>query len=287
MKVFCANVLFISLIILSCESYKLNDRWNTTWQDLELPPGVPNNFYQVNLATRITKIVFGETATSLTQFPYQALIFITRPTVTVQCGGAVISDTWIISARHCVIDALSIELRIGDNSRYNYAIKVYASGFAKSDAVDASLIQVRTQIKFTSFVNYIRLPTVTQALTKFVDNIATVSGYGVTNTKTNTLSDYLQFTSLKIITNEECALTFGSVDPLILCAVGYPNPKSSSCPGDSGSPLVVYENGTPTLVGIVSYGAAPGCDLGYPVGYYRVASQLEWIRAYTGIPSRS
>lgn len=30
-----------------------------------------------------------------------------------------------------------------------------------------------------------------------------------------------------------------------------------------------------------------GCDLGYPVGYYRVASQLEWIRAYTGIPSRS
>lgn len=147
---------------------------------------------------------------------------------------------------------------MGDNSRYNYALKMYASGFAKSDGADVALIQVKTQIKFTSFVNYVRLPTLTQAVTKFVDFIATVSGYGIMNTKTNTLSDYLQFTTLKIISNDECALTYGTVDPLVLCAVGYPNQKSSSCPGDSGSPLVVYENGTPTLVGIVSYGAALG-----------------------------
>ena len=41
--------------------------------------------------TKKSKIVFGETATSLTQFSYQALIFITRPITTVQCGAAVIS----------------------------------------------------------------------------------------------------------------------------------------------------------------------------------------------------
>ena len=158
----------------------------------------------------------------------------------------------------CFCSALSIELRIGDNSRYNYAVKMYASAFAKSDAADVSLIKVSTQIKFTSFVNYVQLPTLTQALKKFVDYVATVSGYGIMNTKTNALSDYLQFTTLKIISNAECAITYGTVDPLVLCAVGYPNPKSSSCPGDSGSPLVVYEDGTPTLVGIVSYGAANG-----------------------------
>lgn len=158
----------------------------------------------------------------------------------------------------CNCSAKSIELRIGDNSRYNYALKVYAIAYAKSDAADFSLIQVGTKIKFTSFVNFVRLPTLSQAVTKFVDYIATVSGYGIMNTKTNTLSDYLQFTTLKVISNAECALIYGSVDPLVLCAVGFPNPKSSSCPGDSGSPLVVYENGTPTLIGIVSYGAANG-----------------------------
>ena len=133
----------------------------------------------------------------------------------------------------CFCSALSIELRIGDNSRYNYAVKMYASAFAKSDAADVSLIKVSTQIKFTSFVNYVQLPTLTQALKKFVDYVATVSGYGIMNTKTNALSDYLQFTTLKIISNAECAITYGpaGTGSTVLCAVGYPDRKSSSCPG--------------------------------------------------------
>lgn len=163
-----------------------------------------------------------------------------------------------LSIIFCYYSAKSIELRVGDNSRNNYAIRLYASAFAKSDLADVALILVSTKLRFTSFVNSVRLPTLTQAKTKFVDYVATVSGYGIINTKTNALSDYLQYTTLKVISNEDCSLVYGSVDPLALCAVGFPNPKSSSCPGDSGSPLVVYEDGTPTLIGVVSYGAAIG-----------------------------
>ncbi|CAO1333132.1 unnamed protein product [Diamesa serratosioi] len=286
------------IIMLCVMKYSSASQWNITLNTLEISDE-PD--------ARGSKIVNGLATTSYNQFPYQCLIFITRSTVTVQCGGSLISDTWLITARHCVKNAISIELRIGDNSRNNYAVKMYAVGFAKSDLADVALIQVGNKIKFTSFVNFVRLPTLTQASTKFVDYIATVSGYGITNTKTGALPDYLQFTTLKIITNEDCAKVYGTVDALVLCAVGYPNPKSSSCPGDSGSPLVVYESGIPTLVGVVSYGAlngkyliiikckvyissllfVSGCDLGYPVGYYRVASQLQWISAYTGIAIRS
>lgn len=71
--------------------------------------------------------------------------------------------------------------------------------------------------------------------------------------------------------------------------------------GDSGSPLVVYENNQPVLVGLVSFGAAAGCDLGkiflisiiiafsqysligFPVGYVKVTLQISWIASYTGL----
>jgi secreted trypsin-like serine protease len=38
-----------------------------------------------------------------------------------------------------------------------------------------------------------------------------------------------------------------------------------------------------TQVGIVSFGAAAGCTVGYPVGFTRVTKFLSWISAVTGI----
>lgn len=37
---------------------------------------------------------------------------------------------------------------------------------------------------------------------------------------------------------------------------------------------------------MLSFFLITGCDLGYPVVYYRVASQLQWISTYTGITIR-
>jgi secreted trypsin-like serine protease len=54
--------------------------------------------------------------------------------------------------------------------------------------------------------------------------------------------------------------------------------------GDSGGPLVYQEDdGNYTQVGIVSFGAAAGCQRGYPVGFTRVPSFLSWISTNTGI----
>lgn len=55
-------------------------------------------------------------------------------------------------------------------------------------------------------------------------------------------------------------------------------------PGDSGGPLrILRSNGTPVLAGVVSYGAAAGCELDYPAVFTRVHSFLDWIQAKTGI----
>ena len=54
--------------------------------------------------------------------------------------------------------------------------------------------------------------------------------------------------------------------------------------GDSGGPLVYRESdGVYTQVGIVSFGAAAGCELGYPAAFTRVTSYLNWISSKTGL----
>ena len=54
--------------------------------------------------------------------------------------------------------------------------------------------------------------------------------------------------------------------------------------GDSGGPLSVRENdGNWTQVGVVSFGAAAGCQRGFPVGLARVTSFLDWISNNTGL----
>jgi len=54
--------------------------------------------------------------------------------------------------------------------------------------------------------------------------------------------------------------------------------------GDSGGPLIYLESdGIYTEVGIVSFGASAGCQLGYPAAFTRVNSYLDWISSNTGV----
>jgi chymotrypsin len=53
--------------------------------------------------------------------------------------------------------------------------------------------------------------------------------------------------------------------------------KSGHCNGDSGGPLTVERDGKVILVGVVSFGALAGCELGFPTGYARVTYFMPWI----------
>ena len=57
------------------------------------------------------------------------------------------------------------------------------------------------------------------------------------------------------------------MSPRKLCAVG--EDKSGPCPGDSGSPLVVYDGRGASLVGLVSNGAEV-CSEGLPGIFTRI-----------------
>ena len=58
--------------------------------------------------------------------------------------------------------------------------------------------------------------------------------------------------------------------------------------GDSGGALVgQLADGRWTQIGVVSFGAAAGCQRGFPVGFARVTSFLNWISQVTGLPLSS
>jgi Trypsin len=89
MKFHIGQFTFVTLIALSqCEVIFRN-----VASDLKvLPDGT-------NFASRI---VNGQAASAY-QFPHQALIYINTLQGTFQCGGSLISSTWVLSAAHCII----------------------------------------------------------------------------------------------------------------------------------------------------------------------------------------
>lgn len=90
------------------------------------------------------------------------------------------------------------------------------------------------------------------------------------------ISDELRFVQTSIITNRECENVFGSiVTKGNICATGAGG--KSSCNGDSGGPMTIETNSVLTQVGIVSFGAAAGCERGHPHAYTRITEFLDWI----------
>jgi hypothetical protein len=61
---------------------------------------------------------------------------------------------------------------------------------------------------------------------------------------------------------------------------------NSSFKGDSGGGLVVDDNGTKKVQGVVSFGTK-SCQSSNPQCYAKVAYYLQWINDKTGIPIKS
>lgn len=91
------------------------------------------------------------------------------------------------------------------------------------------------------------------------------------------LSNKLNFAEMQIISNSQCASTYGTIKSYTMCAVGKQSSKQNVCSGDSGGPLVIKEGNSYLQVGVITFVAAVGCELGYPSGYTRVSALNEWI----------
>lgn len=82
-------VLFVAAFIVASKADTVYDNVVVNLEDL--------NEYQI----LVPRIVNGQPAAE-NQFPHQALVYISKHRGTSQCGGTLLSSSWVLCAAHCI-----------------------------------------------------------------------------------------------------------------------------------------------------------------------------------------
>ncbi|XP_065095013.1 collagenase-like [Ochlerotatus camptorhynchus] len=239
----------------------------------------------------LRKIVNGQPATH-SQFPWQVSIRATLGRSVTVCGGSLIAPQWVLTAAHCAKDYTAFQIGMG--SVYLNVPRLTMSTVTKLvhpefDPVrlsnDVAVIKLPSPVPYSNEISSIQLPPMSYATKSFQNVIGIVSGFGRTSDASQSISNYLKYENMRLISNSECANVYGTsvIKDSTLCAIGSERTNQNVCQGDSGGPLVTQENGGYIQIGIVSFVSNRGCSTGDPSGYIRTASFLDWIAQQTGI----
>ncbi|KAF2885177.1 hypothetical protein ILUMI_20995 [Ignelater luminosus] len=222
--------------------------------------------------------VVGGAETDRHQYPHMAALFIDDMYF---CGGSILAQDKILTAGHCCDGARSIEAIVGGhNIRQSESTQQTVNSKLIEGHPDYDPYNIANDVCVVTLSSNIKLDgTTTKAIQLYQGNDslegeeAIVSGWGRPSDSSGAISPVLRHASDKVISNKECKESFNIVRDSTICMNGKNG--RSACNGDSGGPLTV--NGEE--VGVVSFGSAWGCAIGFPSAYARVSVFRDWINS--------
>ncbi|KAJ8276411.1 hypothetical protein COCON_G00081630 [Conger conger] len=261
---------------------------------------LPISAFSSTLPTVITKDasdvrVVGGTVVTHGEIPWQVALM-DKHTRIGFCGGSILSDKWVITAAHCLLEGKtnSIFIRVGEHNvhkkdgserdheiaekhihpRYNSAQSQYNN--------DLALLLVDKPILFSDYVLPICLgpKDFTETLLR-AGPTSLVSGWGKVRFE-GAESPILQKVEVPYVDRLQCKGSSNDRITRFMFCAGYDTEKRDSCQGDSGGPHATKLGDTWFLTGIVSWGEQCAQDGKYGI-YTRVSRYYPWISYVTGL----
>lgn len=227
------------------------------------------------------------------QFPHHVLVVSTFSEGKRYCSGALVSRKHVLTVAQCVEGSSKVEVTLGaqclladasDNKfRYTFtALEHFVKDGYNSETFENDVAVVRfadENVRLPPWIKPVALPTVDE---QYVHDEVYTSGYGLLNYKTTNAADYLEFTTLRVLSYDQCQKEFEFVTPETGRFCAQRDEEEPNCVSDVGSPLVFKQEGYKqyTLLGLTSFGQKFACEFGNAGALQEVRAHVEWVQSF-------
>ncbi|XP_065305444.1 uncharacterized protein [Dermacentor albipictus] len=244
------------------------------------------------LGTSLRQRIVGGHSSAPGSWPWQVALYKEGE---FQCGAALVSDRWLVTAGHCFYNTLTSQwvarmgmLRRGTEMPSPFEVVasishviIHPQYVDKGFANDIALLKLDKPVDFSDYIRPICLPSDGETERPRHTSFCVAVGWGKLLEVGRLFPDTLQEVPLPVLTTEECRrrtlfLPLYNITENMFCA-GYERGGRDACLGDSGGPLMCQKvDGRWSLVGVTSNG--DGCGRpGRPGVYTKVMRYLPWI----------